>query len=69
MLSKLPREPSVQELPREVHIVRSRAFPRNCISLYYKRPTVGEEEPSAVKENIAQACNQKRVCPTLPSIS
>ena len=69
MLSKLPRDPNVQELPREVHIVRSRAFPRNCISLYCKRPTIGADEPRVVKANIIQACNQKRVRPTLPSIS
>ena len=69
MLSKLPRDPNVQELPREVHIVRSWAFPRNCISLYCKRPTIGADEPSVVKANIVQACNQKRVRPTLLSIS
>ena len=69
MLSKLPRDPSVQELPREAHIVRSRAFPRNCISLYCKRPTIGADEPSVVKANIVQACNQKRVCPALPDVS
>ena len=69
MLSKLPRDPSVQELPREVHIVRRRAFPRNCISLYCKRPTVGANEPSIVKENLVEACNQKKVLPALLRMS
>ena len=67
--SKGSRDPSVQELPHEVYIVRSQAFPCNCISLYCKRPTVGANEPSVVKENSVQACNQKRARPALPSIS
>ena len=60
MLSKLPRDPSVQNLPREVHSIRSRAFPHDCISLYCKRPIIGANEPSIVKENLVQACNQKK---------
>ena len=60
MLSMLPRDPGVQEFPREVHIVRSRAFSRNCISLYCKRPTVGADEPYVVKANLVQAYNQKK---------
>ena len=69
MLSKLLRDPSLQELPQEVHIIRSQAFPRNCISLYCKRPTIRADEPNVVKANIVLACNLKKVCPTLPRIS
>jgi len=50
----------VQELPREIHIVRSQAFPRNRIYLYCRRPTVGVDEPSIIKANLVQACNQKK---------
>ena len=60
MMSKLPRDPSVQELPQEVHIVKSRAFPRNRNYLYCKRPTVKADEPGVVKANLVQACNQKK---------
>ena len=60
ILSMLPKDPRVQELPQEVHIVRSRAFPHNCIFLYYKRPTIGVDELGIVKENLVQACNQKK---------
>ena len=58
MLFKLLEGLSCQELPREVHIVKSQVFPRNRIYLYCKRPTVGTNEPSVVKVNLVQACNQ-----------
>ena len=57
MLSKLSRDPSVQELHREVHIVRSRVLSRSCISC--KRPTIGANEPSIVKASLVQACDQR----------
>ena len=38
MLSKLPRDPSVQEPPREVNIIKSLALPCNCISCIVKDP-------------------------------
>ena len=60
MLSKLPRDLIVQMLPREVQGIKSRAFPRNCISLYCKRPINGADEPSIVKANLIQSCNQKK---------
>ena len=60
MLFKLLGSPSCQELPREVHIVKSQVFPCNRIYLYCKRPTIGADEPSIVKENLVQACNQKK---------
>ena len=55
MLFKLLGGPSCQELPREVHIVKSQVFPYNRIYLYCKRPTVGADEPSVVKTNLVQA--------------
>ena len=76
--SKGPRDPccqcyqevyAIQELPWEAHIIKSWAFPCNHIYLYCKRPIVGAEEPSVVKANLVQACNQKRVQLALPSIS
>ena len=69
MLSKSPRDPSVQKLPREVYIVKSRAFPHDHISLYCKKPIVGADEPSIVKTNLVQACNQNRVHLALASVS
>ena len=47
MMSKLPRDPSVQELPQEVCIIRSRVLSHSCIS--YKRPIIGANEPSIIK--------------------
>ena len=58
MLSKLSRDPSVQELPQEVHVVGSRVLSHSCISC--KRPIVGADEPSIVKGNFVQACNQRK---------
>ena len=55
MLFKLLGGPSCQELPREVHIVKSQVFPYNLIYLYCKRSTVGADEPSVVKTNLVQA--------------
>ena len=61
--SKGPRDPScpsVQELPREVHIIRSRAFSLQSHFLYCKRPIIGVVEPSIVKAKFVQACNQRK---------
>ena len=46
MLSKLPKGPSVQELPREVNIIKSRAFPRSCISCIVKGPLLELMNPA-----------------------
>ena len=68
MLSKLSRDPSVQELPREVHIVKSRVLSRSCTSC--KRPTVGADEPSVVKKQVLyKHVIKELVIPTLLSIS
>ena len=63
MSSKLPRDLGVQELPQEVNIIRSQAFPRSIVKehfLYCKRPIIGADEPSIVKANFVQACNQRK---------
>ena len=60
MLSKLPRDSSVQELPREVRIIRSLVFSSHSHFLYCKRPINGVIEPIIVKAKFVQACNQRK---------
>ena len=63
MGSKGPRDtsyPSVQELPGEVRIIRSRAFFLQSHFLYCKWPIIGAVEPIIVKAKFVQAYNQRK---------
>ena len=84
-MSKWPRGSKIQiakmsKLQKVIDVKNPKAPPRDpCYPSYQeiqvsksfleKSTLSGADEPYIVKANIVQACNQKRVCPALQSIS